>query len=171
MPSARKPAPKSVKKKAARKKAAHAEGKARGAYVPAKHAGTGAGTKGAMPGAARSDKGAEARVAIDRLPEPARSLARGAERLIMRLVPGAVGVVKWGNAVYSVEGRAFAAVMQTRKGINLALPGAVLDDPHGLLEGTGKLMRHVKVHAPADLERAGLEELIVGAAAVGLKGL
>ena len=38
-----------------------------------------------------------------------------------------------------------------------------LPDPKGLLEGTGKNMRHVKLRSAEDLEKKGLRELIVAA--------
>ncbi len=40
------------------------------------------------------------------------------------------------------------------KHVNLGFNhGATLDDPLGILEGTGKQIRHIKVHTPADLAR------------------
>jgi hypothetical protein len=41
--------------------------------------------------------------------------------------------------------------------------GAVLDDPAGLLEGTGKRMRHVKLRPGQRIEAAALSELIAAA--------
>ena len=38
--------------------------------------------------------------------------------------------------------------------------GAELDDPRGLLEGTGKFMRHVKVRAGTPVDEAALAALI-----------
>jgi Domain of unknown function (DU1801) len=38
-----------------------------------------------------------------------------------------------------------------------------LPDPEGLLEGTGRLMRHVKIRRPEDLERPALRALVVAA--------
>jgi len=38
--------------------------------------------------------------------------------------------------------------------------GAALDDPDGLLEGTGKFMRHVKLRPGRDVDTAALERLI-----------
>jgi hypothetical protein len=38
--------------------------------------------------------------------------------------------------------------------------GAFLHDPHQLLEGSGKRMRHVKVRPGADLDKQALAELI-----------
>jgi hypothetical protein len=38
--------------------------------------------------------------------------------------------------------------------------GAELPDPEGLLEGTGKLLRHVKIRSERDLTKAALRELL-----------
>jgi hypothetical protein len=39
-------------------------------------------------------------------------------------------------------------------------PGAGMDDPQGLLQGTGKYMRHVKLKPGVEVHRAGLARLI-----------
>jgi hypothetical protein len=44
------------------------------------------------------------------------------------------------------------------------LRGAALPDPEGLLEGTGKSVRHVKVRTVADVKRPALKKLVVEAA-------
>jgi hypothetical protein len=44
------------------------------------------------------------------------------------------------------------------------LRGAALPDPGGLLEGTGKSVRHVKVRTTADVKKPALKKLIVEAA-------
>jgi hypothetical protein len=44
------------------------------------------------------------------------------------------------------------------------LRGAVLPDPEGLLEGTGKSVRHVKVRTAADVKKPALKKLILEAA-------
>ena len=41
--------------------------------------------------------------------------------------------------------------------------GAALDDPAGLLEGTGKRMRHVKLHWAKQVNAGALSELILAA--------
>ncbi|HTH51259.1 MAG TPA: DUF1801 domain-containing protein [Pyrinomonadaceae bacterium] len=41
--------------------------------------------------------------------------------------------------------------------------GSELDDPAGLLEGTGKFMRHVKMRPKASIDEADLTALIVSA--------
>ncbi len=57
-------------------------------------------------------------------------------------------------------------IMPTKAGVNLGFyRGAELRDPHSLLEGAGKLHRHVKLRSPADLRRPGLAALFAAALA------
>jgi hypothetical protein len=45
--------------------------------------------------------------------------------------------------------------------VNIQLAdGALLDDPTGIIEGTGKRIRHVKCHRPADVARPALKAII-----------
>jgi len=47
------------------------------------------------------------------------------------------------------------------KGANLGFnDGATLDDPKGILEGSGNRIRHIKIRKPADLERPELRDYI-----------
>jgi len=43
--------------------------------------------------------------------------------------------------------------------------GADLPDPGGLMEGTGRVHRHVKLRRPEDVDRPGLRELLAAAMA------
>src|SRR5256885_13823953 len=48
-----------------------------------------------------------------------------------------------------------------RDHVNLMFPrGVDLKDPRGLLEGTGKAMRHVKMLTPENTQRPGVRDLI-----------
>lgn len=52
------------------------------------------------------------------------------------------------------------------KHVNLGIAGgAGLPDPAGLMEGTGKAHRHVKIRQASDLERPELRDLLVTALA------
>jgi hypothetical protein len=47
------------------------------------------------------------------------------------------------------------------KGVNLGFNhGATLDDPEGILEGTGKQVRHIKIRTPSDLKRPELQAYV-----------
>jgi len=60
-----------------------------------------------------------------------------------------------------VEDAAFGYVSVFRAHVNVGFfRGAELEDPAGLLEGTGKRMRHVKVKPGVELDSAALAALI-----------
>jgi hypothetical protein len=53
----------------------------------------------------------------------------------------------------------------SQKGVKLGInKGAELPDPEGLLEGSGKVHKYVQLRRAADLEQAGLRELLEEAA-------
>lgn len=55
----------------------------------------------------------------------------------------------------------FCAIGPLKNGVNLYFgQGAILPDPHKLLEGTGKGMRHVKIRSTADLRKPGIKQLV-----------
>ena len=104
--------------------------------------------------------------------EAVRELALATRELVLRLVPDAVEVVlpRWKTISYGApRGRGkntkFCAISPHKEWVNLQLhAGTALDDPRGLLEGTGKSMRHVKIDKPGRLRAAGLSGLVREAA-------
>jgi hypothetical protein len=69
-----------------------------------------------------------------------------------------------GHATACVQDAAFAYVGCFTAHVGLGFfRGAELPDPQGLLQGTGKLMRHVKLKPAAALPGAALEALIAAA--------
>ncbi|MEZ4233330.1 MAG: DUF1801 domain-containing protein [Polyangiaceae bacterium] len=66
-----------------------------------------------------------------------------------------------GAPTVCVGDAAFAYVNAFSKHVNVGFfMGAFLEDPLGLLQGTGKRMRHVKLRPDADVDEAALERLI-----------
>ncbi len=66
-----------------------------------------------------------------------------------------------GHPTACVADAAFAYVNAFTAHVNVGFfRGAELPDPHGLLEGTGKRMRHVKLRPEAEVDAAALSELI-----------
>ncbi len=62
-------------------------------------------------------------------------------------------------------GRGFITIGPQKRYVNLYfMNGVDLDDPAGLLEGTGKRLRHVKIRRPEDLKKRSLQALIRQAA-------
>ena len=66
-----------------------------------------------------------------------------------------------GHPTACVEDAAFAYVDVFKAHVNVGFfRGADLPDPHGLLEGKGRLMRHVKLGPDRDVDAAALAMLI-----------
>ncbi len=66
-----------------------------------------------------------------------------------------------GHPTACVGDAAFGYVNAFREHVNVGFfRGAELADPSGLLEGTGKLMRHVKLSPERDVDAAALQKLI-----------
>ena len=69
-----------------------------------------------------------------------------------------------GQPTACVGDAAFAYVDAFKAHVNVGFfRGAVLADPVGLLEGSGKYMRHVKVRPDGDIDATALMELIESA--------
>jgi hypothetical protein len=74
-------------------------------------------------------------------------------------------IKKWISVLYSTTEKRMkdnvCLIVVYRDHVNLMFPrGVDLKDPRGLLEGSGKAMRHVKMLSPADIDRPGVRALI-----------
>jgi hypothetical protein len=66
-----------------------------------------------------------------------------------------------GHPTACVGDAAFAYVNAFTAHVNVGFfRGAELPDPHGLLKGTGKFMRHVKLRPESEIDAAALTKLI-----------
>lgn len=88
---------------------------------------------------------------------------------IFEIVPDARDTVMRGynSLAYGVDGGMkgeFASIVLHARYVNLQLHrGTELPDLEGLLEGTGKAMRHVKIRTEETIRSAGVTELIESA--------
>jgi len=71
------------------------------------------------------------------------------------------------TSVYSITkklGDAYCHIPIYTNHLNLGFnKGVLLEDPHSLLEGTGKFIRHIHLRDSSDLESKGLRDLIAAA--------
>ncbi len=75
-----------------------------------------------------------------------------------------ITVNSWGIPTFEAK-EPFCFYMVGKKHVTFGFHyGTSLEDPEGLLEGTGKNLRHVKLRAFEDLEKKGLKELVLAAA-------
>ncbi len=101
---------------------------------------------------------------LGRLPPPRLAVATALRELVRRAAPGLTETIKWGVPCYCGQGNV-CGIMAHRDHVNLVFfRGAELADPEGLLEGTGKGMRHIKVPAPTDLRMSAVTALVKEAA-------
>jgi len=101
---------------------------------------------------------------IARLPAPQQEIAVALRALIRKAAPKLVETVKWGHPCY-VGGEKVCSIVAYTDHVNLAFfRGADLADPEGLLEGTGKEMRHVKLRTVEGIPKKAVSALVKGAA-------
>ena len=105
---------------------------------------------------------------VNNKPE-AQALAFDLRKPLRRLLPNAHEKVfkGWGVADYgfSETGRGFLSIGPQKEYVNLYfMDGVELPDPDGLLEGTGKRLRHVKIRRSEDLKNRSLHALVRQAA-------
>jgi hypothetical protein len=72
--------------------------------------------------------------------------------IVLAAVPEAEEAIKWAQPVYSVNGP-FAYIKAFKNSINFGFwRGVDIDDPGGLLQGSGEKMRHVKIVSLDDID-------------------
>lgn len=108
----------------------------------------------------KARKGETVGAFIARQPRDARRIMERLRELVRSEAPGAEESIKWGHPWYSQEGH-LCAFMRHADYVRLQLiRGVELDDPSGLLEGTGKGMRHLKIRSAEDLPEAEVKAWI-----------
>ena len=100
-----------------------------------------------------------------------QALTRQARALVLKTLPAVTEQADPADKLlaYSVGPKmkdVVCVLMPLKAGVNLGLPNGVdLPDPAGLLQGTGKRHRHVRLTAPADIERPEVLALLRASAA------
>jgi hypothetical protein len=95
------------------------------------------------------------------------AVARAARRLVLEVLPEAREILDRSDGLvgYATGPRAikdmWAGIAPHTSHVNLQLAnGALIDDPGGLVEGTGKRVRHVKLRSVRDVDRPELRSLL-----------
>ena len=99
-------------------------------------------------------------------PADVQALTNQARRLLLKLLPGAEESADPSAAVLSYGyGPGYRGMICTlilgKSGVKLGfVRGAELNDPNGLLGGSGKTHKYVQLHAASDLNGPALKQLI-----------
>jgi hypothetical protein len=113
-------------------------------------------------------EGKEGRAWIDEYVAKAgkqKDVVKGLRALVKKAIAGCEEYVNpWKIPSFDSDGTVCGFMTGKEHVTFIFLRGAALPDPEGLLEGTGKSVRHVKVRTVADVKRPALKKLIVEAA-------
>lgn len=92
-------------------------------------------------------------------------LARAAYDFVSEIEPSLARMKRWGFPGF-VGNSTIVTICGQEQHVNLQFfHGAHLPNPNGLLEGTGKDLRHIKIRSAVDLERGGMREVVLAAIA------
>ena len=112
-----------------------------------------------FPGAAKRDSGVE--TWLQTRPGELGAMARHWFTVMRGSRSDVRELLHDGNATVCVEDAAYAYVGVFTAHVTVGFyQGAELPDPYGMLRGTGKFMRHVRLEPGEDLDTAALTELI-----------
>lgn len=104
---------------------------------------------------------------LEQFDEPVQEIAVAVKKLIFDVFPKTVEVawvqqkvIGYGTGPKKMTEH-FCWIQPNQKHVNLGFNyGAELPDKDNLLEGTGKLFRHIKMKSMADVERPGVRKLL-----------
>lgn len=103
----------------------------------------------------RADFGHQADEYFAALDEGLRPLALALRSLIRETIPQATEMIKWGMPVYLTDSPMWVCSIRAGSGyvaLQFGEIGTSLEDPGGLLEGTGVKLRHVKIRTEDDIQ-------------------
>ncbi len=118
-----------------------------------------------------SARASEADAFLAAYPDGVRELADAARKALAKALPGATeGVDKPAKMLSYSYGPGYkgfvCTLLLSKTGVKLGIfRGSELPDPAGLMQGAGKVHRHVQLRTAADLERAELKGLLAAALA------
>ncbi len=90
-----------------------------------------------------------------------RAIIRPLRAFVKRVAPGVHETVKWGNGCWVTDEANIAYVYSADDHVQFGFfYGASLNDPKGLLQGSGKYVRHTKLRSPDDIDEGALTALL-----------
>ena len=117
----------------------------------------------------RADKGKPVGPWIRKLKPDKRAIAERLQRIVLGAVPGMISELKWGMPCYSKAGMV-CFIMVAREHVTFGFyQGAKLKDPKGLLSGSGKGIRSLKLRSLNEIPAADLKGFVKAAAALNAK--
>lgn len=99
---------------------------------------------------------------IERFSPEFREILKRLQELIYQVVPDAEEAIKWNMPVFSFRGRNICNVAGYKNHVSLTFyNGTMLNDPDGLLQGSGKYMKFIRFSSVSDLDEERLRTWIM----------
>jgi hypothetical protein len=113
----------------------------------------------------RADLGAPITGFLAKQPADKRAILERLRLLIRSVAPGTSEQLKWGMPMFSL-GRDFCSLAAFKQHVSIVFfnVGTSLADPDGLLEGSGKTARHLKLRSASDIDEAQIRRWLAAAA-------
>lgn len=95
---------------------------------------------------------------IKRQESPQKEIIKKVRKIFLKTLPSCEEKTAWGVVVYG-NGKYYLAAMKNRVHIGFAINGLTKEEI-SLFEGSGKTMRHIKIHSIDDIDEKKIEKLI-----------
>jgi hypothetical protein len=95
---------------------------------------------------------------IEKQKSPQKEILQKVRKIFLKTLPSCEEKTAWGVVTYA-QGKFYIAAMKTRVHVGFAINGLNKEEI-SLFEGTGKTMRHIKIHSLEDIDEEKLVKLI-----------
>lgn len=95
---------------------------------------------------------------IERQQSPQKEILQEVRKIFRETLPNCEGKMAWGVVTFA-GGKFYIAAMKNRVHVGFAITGLNKDEI-GLFEGSGKIMRHIKIPTVESIDRKRLVRLI-----------
>jgi len=95
---------------------------------------------------------------INKQKSPQREILKEVRGIILKTLPNCSEETKWGVVAFA-GGKFYIAALRNSVNVGFAINGLSKEEI-GLFEGSGKTMRHIKIHSLSDIDERKLVELV-----------
>ena len=95
---------------------------------------------------------------IEKQPSPQKEILLKIREIFLKTLPDCKEKMTWGVVVFG-DNKFYIASMKTRVHVGFAITG-LSEEEIKLFEGSGKTMRHIKIHSLDDIDENKLVQLI-----------
>ena len=95
---------------------------------------------------------------IEKQKSPQKEILQKVRKIFQKTLPSCDEKMAWGCVTYA-GGKYYIAAMEHRVHVGFAINGLSKEEI-GWFEGSGKTMRHIKIHSVEDIDEKTLEKLI-----------